>query len=174
MSELLESVTFTDVLGRHTISLEKFDSRELEVRTTLPKSVKSWRYVVTEYHHYTFREVNPETNVTVSAVTQKTVTADFINEDKARSHFQHVYREQNGKETIKGITNYAVKAIGNSGNSVSVAFWGVESKTLVMTTRAFDSLGKLAHSADVFDVEFLYYTNTSIADDVIVITPNEK
>lgn len=167
MSELLESVTFTDVLGHHNISLEKFNARELDPLSKVPASVEAWIYKVTERHNSIYTDGEMDTVTTYS----KTVTYEALTEDEARRHFEHVYREQNGKETIKGITGYQVKAIGKSGDTCSVLFTGATSKIMVMKLRAFDSLGKLAKDAEVFDVEFLYYTNTSVADDVIVITP---
>lgn len=164
MSVLLETVTFTDVLGHHTISLEKVDVREIDPLSKVPASLEAWMYRVTEFHHSIYKD-----GATVTSY-HKTVTFEALTEEIARAHFTRVYREQSGKETLTGITNFAVKAIGSGGNSVSVELWGSTKKTIVMTTRAHDSLCKLSFNADVFDVEFLYYTNTSIADDVIVIT----
>jgi len=166
MSVLLESVTFTDVLGHHTISLEKFDVRELDPLSKVPTSVKAWIYVVTERHNSIHREAD-EVRTYAS-----TVTRQFLQEEDARGHFQHVYRDQNGKETIYGVATFQPKAIGNETGSISVHFIGATSKTFVMTMRAYRSLCKLTETLEKFDIEFLYYTSTSIADDVIVIGPS--
>jgi hypothetical protein len=171
-NELLESVTFTDALGLHTITLEKVDVRRWDTKSTVPAVVDAWLYVVTEHHSYTYTETNEELKVSIVGQTQKTKRAEFLDVEKAQSYFTHIYREQTNKETLKGVENFTAKAIGISGENVSVKLTGeFAPKTIVMTLRAFRSLRNLASDLEKFDVEFLYYTNTSIADDVIVIGP---
>lgn len=167
MPVLIDSVTFADVLGHHTISIEKVDVRTIDPATRVPKSVEAFLYFVTERHDYTFTEVHPTTGVSMVATTTKTVRAEFLTEEKAREHFQHVYREQDGKETITGVTRFSVKSVGNTGK-VSVLISGTTEKVIVMTGQCLRALHKLTEDATIFDAEFLYYTNTSTADDVVV------